>query len=430
MVNESIRPRVAVLRAVKREEQGAGVKHTESERRRVKTHNSKERQSGTMAIRARRSRIFGFILCAALSLFFVSHFSLLTFHFSTAGAARIKDISYINGVRTNQLIGYGLVIGLKGTGDKTNTIFTNQSLSNMLEKMGIRVDPNTTRVKNIAAVVVTADLPPFAKTGSRMDVVVSSIGDATSIEGGVLVLTPMRGVDGEVYGIAQGPIVVGGFLASGQGGSVSKNHPTVGRIANGITVERELSYDNYRLDTIMICLKNPDFTSTRRIVERINAMFEGAAKAKDGGTISVTTPEDLRSNPIRFLSIIENLDVRPDGQAKIVVDEKNGTVVIGENVMISTVAVAHGNLSVQIKEDQKVSQPMPFAPLSAQTVVTPDTKMRVEEEKGRFYLMEGGVTIRELVNALNAIGVSPRDMITILQTIKAAGALYAELEVI
>jgi flagellar P-ring protein precursor FlgI len=398
----------------------------------VKRENSEKMGPRKSLIRLRGNRQHGLrfctLLCASLLLVFTFYLLPLSFHPSLAHGARIKDVSYINGVRSNQLIGYGLVIGLKGSGDKTNTIFTNQSLSNMLEKMGIRVDPNATRVKNIAAVMLTADLPPFAKTGNRIDVVVSSIGDATSIEGGVLLLTPLRGVDGEIYGMAQGPIVVGGFLASGQGGSITKNHPTVGRIANGVTVERELNYDNYKLETIMISLRTPDFTSTRRIVERINSMFEGAARAQDGGTISVTTPEDLRSNPVRFLSIIENLDIKPDGQAKIVVDEKNGTVVIGENVMISTVAISHGNLSVQIKEDKKVSQPMPFS--MGQTVVTPDTKMRVEEDKAKFILMEGGVTIRELVNALNAIGVSPRDMITILQTIKAAGALYAELEVI
>lgn len=345
-----------------------------------------------------------------------------------AAAARIKDIGAIGGVRTNQLIGYGLVIGLKGTGDKVQTIFTTQSLANMLEKMGIRVDPTQTKIKNIAAVMVTADLPAFAKIGNRIDVVVSSIGDATSIEGGVLVLTPLKGADGDVYGVAQGPIVVGGFNASGPGASVTKNHPTVGRIANGLAVERELNYGDYRLESLTISLKSPDFTNTRRIVEKVNAEFEGAAVAKDGGTILVTTPQEFRNNPVMFVSIIENLQIKPDGQAKIVVDEKNGTVVIGENVTIATVALAHGNISVQIKEDARVSQPMPFS--AGRTVVTPNTKIKVEEEKAKFVVVEGGVTIRELVKALNAIGVTPRDMITILQTIKAAGALHAELEVI
>jgi len=345
-----------------------------------------------------------------------------------AHGARIKDIGNISGVRTNQLIGYGLVIGLKGTGDKVNTIFTTQSLANMLEKMGIRVDPNATKVKNVAAVMVTADLPAFAKVGNRFDAVVSSLGDATSIEGGVLVLTPLKGADGEVYGVAQGPIVVGGFLASGQGASVTKNHPTVGRIANGVAVEKELNYGDYRPESVVIALKTPDFTNTRRVVERINSVFEGAAHAKDGGTIAVNTPEEMKSDPVKFLSIVENLEIKPDNVAKIVVDEKNGTVVIGENVRIATVAIAHGNISVQIKEDARVSQPMPFS--GGQTVVTPNTKIKVEEDKTKLVVVEGGVTIRELTRALNAIGVSPRDMITILQTIKAAGALHAELEVI
>ena len=353
---------------------------------------------------------------------------LLSFAAAPAAAARIKDIGNISGVRSNQLIGYGLVIGLKGTGDKVNTIFTTQSLANMLEKMGIRVDPNSTKVKNVAAVMVMADLPAFAKVGNRFDAVVSSLGDATSIEGGVLVLTPLKGADGEVYGVAQGPIVVGGFLASGQGASVTKNHPTVGRIANGVAVEKELNYGDYRPESVTIALKSPDFTNTRRVVERINSVFEGAAHARDGGTVSVTTPEDLRSDPVKFLSIVENLEIKPDNVAKIVVDEKNGTVVIGENVRIATVAIAHGNISVQIKEDARVSQPMPFS--QGQTVVTPNTKIKVEEDKTKLIVVEGGVTIRELARALNAIGVSPRDMITILQTIKAAGALHAELEVI
>ena len=363
-----------------------------------------------------------FLLTAHCLLF------LLVLAAPPSDAARIKDIGYVSGVRSNQLIGYGLVIGLKGTGDKTNTIFTNQSLANMLEKMGIRVDPTVTKVKNVAAVVVTADLPPFAKVGNKFDAVVSSIGDATSIEGGVLVLVPLRGADGEVYGVVQGPIVVGGFLASGQGASVTKNHPTVGRIANGVIVEKELNYGDYRPETIIISLKTADFTNTRRVVERINGVFEGAAEAKDGGTITIATPDEFKANPVKFLSIVENLDIKPDGQAKIVVDEKNGTVVIGENVMIATVAIAQGNISVQIKEDARVSQPLPFS--QGQTVVTPNTKIKVEEQKARFIVMDGAVTIRELVKALNAIGVSPREMITILQTIKAAGALYADLEVI
>lgn len=349
----------------------------------------------------------------------------------TAGhsmGARLKDLAYINGVRSNQLVGYGLIVGLKGTGDKSNTIFTNQSLANMLEKMGIRVDPTKTKVNNIAAVTVTADLPPFGKVGGKVDAIVSSIGDAKSLEGGVLLLTPLRGADGEVYAMAQGPIVVGGYLASGTGAVMQKNHPTVGRVPNGVSIEREISYDDMKTDTITISLKVPDYTNARRLAERINQTFAGTAYAKDGGTIGVQTPSEFRANPVKFISIVENLDIKPDFMAKIVVDEKTGTVVIGENVLISTVAVSHGNITVQVKEEAKVSQPLPLG--RGETVVTPETKLRVEEEKGRFVVVEGGITIKELVSAINAAGVSTRDVITILQTIKAAGALHAELEVI
>ena len=343
-------------------------------------------------------------------------------------AARIKDLANINGVRTNQLVGYGLVVGLNGTGDKSNTIFTNQSLANMLEKMGIRIDPTKTKVNNIAAVTVTADLPPFGKVGNKIDAVVSSIGDAKSLGGGILLLTPLKGADGEVYAIAQGPIVVGGFLASGTGATVQKNHPTVGRIPNGVTVEREISYADMKTDSFIVSLKTPDYTTARRMVDRINQSFNGAAYAKDGGSVAVKTPDELKSNIVKFVSMIENLDVKPDNTAKIVVDEKTGTVVMGESVLISTVAVSHGNITVQVKEDTNVSQPMPFA--RGRTVATPDTQIKVEEDRGRWVVIPEGISIRELVNAMNATGVPTRDIITILQTIKAAGALYAELEVI
>lgn len=354
--------------------------------------------------------------------------AFLLFIVSLADASRIKEMGYINGARSNQLIGYGLVIGLSGTGDKANTIFTNQSLANMLETMGIRVDPKTTKVNNVAAVMVTCNLPPFSHIGSRLDVTVSSIGDAKSIEGGVLVATPLKGVDGNVYAMAQGPMIVGGFLASGQGASVQKNHPTVGRIVNGATIEREVLSEDYKGNDITIALKTPDFTNARRVADRINETFGGGAHAKDAGTISVRIPPDMRSNPVQFVSMVENLDIKTDMQARIVVDEKTGTVVIGENVRVSTVVISHGNISVQVKEDAKVSQPMPFG--QGRTVVTPDTQVNVREDRGKFYLLEAGISLRELVNALNATGISTRDVITILQTIKASGALHAELEVI
>jgi flagellar P-ring protein FlgI len=353
---------------------------------------------------------------------------ILTLFAQDSSAARIKELANISGVRSNQLIGYGLVVGLNGTGDKRTTIFTTQTLANMLDKMGVRIDATQTKVNNIAAVTVTADLPPFAKAGNKIDAVVSSIGDAKSLEGGVLLLTPLRGADGEVYAIAQGSMVVGGFSASGAAASVQKNHPTVGRVPNGVTIEKEIAYNQFKSDSIVISLKMPDFTNTERVVERINGAFRGSAVAENGGTITVAIPDEMRAEPVKFLSMLENLEVKPDSQAKIVVDEKTGTIVMGENVRIATVAIAHGNISIQVKEDQKVSQPLPFS--SGETVATPDTKIKVEEEKGHFILMEGGVTIKELINGLNAIGVSTRDVIVILQTIKAAGALHAELEVI
>jgi flagellar P-ring protein precursor FlgI len=345
-----------------------------------------------------------------------------------SNAARIKDLAYINGVRSNQLTGYGLVVGLNGTGDKSNTIFTNQSLANMLEKMGVRIDPKLTKVNNIAAVTVTADLPPFGKVGNKIDATVSSIGDAKSLGGGVLILTQLKGADGEVYAMAQGPLVVGGFLASGTGATVQKNHPTVGRVPNGVTIEREISYADMKVDSLLISLKTPDYTTARRMAERINQTFVGAAYAKDGGSVSVTTPDEQKPNPVKFVSMIENLDVKPDNAARIVVDEKTGTVVMGDNILISTVAVSHGNITVQVKEDANVSQPLPFA--KGRTVATPDTQIKVEEDRGRWVVIPEGTTIREMVNAMNATGVPTRDIITILQTIKAAGALYAELEVI
>jgi len=346
----------------------------------------------------------------------------------TCGAARIKDIANINGVRPNILIGYGLVVGLKGTGDKNSTIFTNQTLSNMLEKMGVIVDPTVTKVANVAGVMVTAEMPPFAKAGNRLDVVVSSLGDATTLEGGVLMMTPLKGGDGRTYAVAQGPLLVGGFAVGGQGASVQKNHPTVGRVPNGAIVEQEIPYDSFG-DALKISLKRPDFTNARRVVDRINGLYRGIASAEDGGTVIVQIPQQMKSDPVKFLSVIESLDINPDNYAKIVVDEKTGTIVIGEDVRIATVAISHGNVSVQIKEDKKVSQALPQA-RGGQTVVTPDTQMNVEEEKGHFYYLDKGASVKELVDALNAVGLTARDVITILRTIKAAGALQAELEVI
>jgi flagellar P-ring protein precursor FlgI len=369
-----------------------------------------------------------FKVVAQCSAVFAAALLMLAAPLDTCGAARIKDIANINGVRPNILIGYGLVVGLKGTGDKNSTIFTNQTLSNMLEKMGVIVDPTATKVANVAGVMVTAEMPPFAKAGNRLDVVVSSLGDATTLEGGVLMMTPLKGGDGRTYAAAQGPLLVGGFAVGGQGAAVQKNHPTVGRVPNGAIVEQEIPYESFG-DALKISLKSPDFTNARRVVDRINGLYRGIASAEDGGTVIVQIPQQMRSDPVKFLSVIESLDIKPDNYAKIVVDEKTGTIVIGEDVRISTVAISHGNVSVQIKEDKKVSQALPQA-RGGQTVVTPDTQMNVEEEKGHFYYLDKGASVKDLVDALNAVGLSARDVITILRTIKAAGALQAELEVI
>jgi flagellar P-ring protein FlgI len=344
-------------------------------------------------------------------------------------AARIKEIANVNGVRSNTLIGYGLVVGLNRTGDKSNTLFTTQSLSNMLEKMGVIVDPKATKVNNIAAVMVTAEIPPFAKAGNKIDATVSSLGDATSLEGGILLMTPLKGGNGQTYAVAQGSVLVGGFSAGGQAANVQKNHPTVGRVPNGVVLEQEIAYQSLKTENVTLSLKRPDFTNARRVTERINSIYEGAASARDAGTIQVAIPAKYRENTVGFISVLEALDIKPDNQAKIVVDEKTGTVVIGEDVRIATVAISHGNISVMVKENSNVSQAMPFAQ-GGSTVTTPDTEVNVREDKGHFLYMEEGPSIKELVNALNAIGVSTRDVITILQAIKAAGSLHAELEVI
>jgi len=351
--------------------------------------------------------------------------------FEPAQAARIKDLASIKGIRTNQLTGYGLVVGLDGTGDKSGTEFTIQSLVNMLERMGINVDKKDVRVKNVAAVVVTAKLPPFARIGSKMDVVVSSIGDATSLVGGTLLFTSLRGADEKVYALAQGPISVGGVGAGGaSGSSVTKNHLLAARIAGGATIEREVAFSLNGKKDLTLTLLNPDFTTALRVSETINAaMGEAVSKALDSGTLELNIPETYREDISRFLANVEGLEVDPDTVARIVVNEKTGTVVIGQNVRISTVAVSHGNLSITINETQNVSQPRPFTE-TGRTVVTPESDIEVRESDNQLMVVDGGATIGELVRALNAIGVTPRDLISIFQSIKAAGALQAELEII
>jgi flagellar P-ring protein precursor FlgI len=344
-------------------------------------------------------------------------------------AARIKDIVDIKGARQNQLVGYGLVVGLFGTGDGKNSVFTSQSLAALLNKMGVTVNPEQLKGNNVAAVMVTADLPPFARVGSQIDVLVSSIGGAESLQGGTLLLTPLRAANGQVYAVAQGPVSTGGFVVKGASAGVAKNFPTVGRVAGGALVERELSVAFNEKHRLCLALRAPDFTTASRVAAAINAtVFDRAASTPDGGTVDVIVPQKYLGNVVAFVSMIENLEVTPDVESKVVINERTGTVIMGETVRISTVAIAHGNLSIQISESANVSQPLPFS--DGRTVATPQTDVAVQEGRSPIYLMNHGVSIGDVVRALNALGVSPRDLIAIFQALKAAGALQAKLEII
>jgi flagellar P-ring protein precursor FlgI len=340
----------------------------------------------------------------------------------------MKDISSVKGIRGNQIIGYGLVVGLNGTGDKQGTEFTVRSLTSLLAKMGIGVDADDVKVKNVAAVMVTASLPPFARIGSRLDVVVSSLGDATSLEGGTLIVTPLFGTDSEIYAIAQGPLSVGGFAVGGGGGSsIQKNHPTVGRIANGASVERELGTLIDGKPEFEMSLGTPDFTTAQRATAAINRHFQvPVAEALDSGTLRVRVPDSHVGEVVRFMAEVEAVELEPDVVARVVLNERTGTVVMGANVRISTVAVAHGSLSVTIGVVREASQPSPFG--EGETVVVENQFPVAVEESANLSLVEGPVTIAELIQGLNAMGVTPRDLIAILQAIKASGALAAELE--
>ncbi len=346
----------------------------------------------------------------------------------SADAARLKEIASVKGVRENPLIGYGLVVGLAGTGDKSGTEFTTQSLTSMLSKMGITLDPNQIKVKNVAAVMVTGRLPAFGRTGNRFDVTVASLGDSTSLEGGTLIMTPLLGSDGEIYAIAQGAISVGGFSSGGGGGGVQKNHPTVGRVASGATVEKELDYEIDALGAFEVNLFRPDFTTSVRAARAINSHFGAQlADAVNSGSINVRIPSNYQNRVVYFLSEVERLEIEPDRVAKVILNERTGTVVMGAGVRLSTVAIAHGSLTVTISTDKEASQPNALSS-GGETRVVENTEVEVFEEEARLNIVEGTVTIGDLVRGLNAMGVSPRDLIAIMQAIKAAGALTAELE--
>ena len=349
-----------------------------------------------------------------------------------ADAVRIKDIADIKGVRGNQLVGYGLVVGLEGTGDSDDSLFTIQSLASLLEKMGVTVQTDDIEdVENVAAVMVTTDLPAFATLGSRIDVLVSSIGDAENLQGGTLLFTPLKAADGSVYAVAQGPVSTGGFAVSGNSGDqVQKNFPTVGRVVGGALVEKEIHSNFNQKNSLTLALHKSDFTTATRVAQAINrAFYSQLAQTENGGSIQVRIPENYLGKTVQFITMIESLGVTPDMVSKIVVNERTGTVIMGENVRISTIAIAHGNLSIQIDESQDVSQPLPFS-RGGETIVTPESDILVKEGKNPLFLVESGVSIGEVVKALNALGVTPRDLIAIFQALKAAGALQAELEVI
>lgn len=343
-------------------------------------------------------------------------------------AARLKDISSIQGARHNQLLGYGLVVGLDGTGDSRQTVFTTQALSAMLNRFGALVSPQAIRVQNVAAVAVTVDLPPFRKPGDRVDVLVSSIGDARSLQGGLLLQTPLTGADGEVYVVAQGPISTGGFAAAGAGASVTKNHPTVGLIPDGALVERAVPTTIAPDDRLTINLNSPDFATASHLAAMVNADLGAAvAQVVDAASITVAVPPQYRGQAPELIARLGSLPILTDTVAKVVVNERTGTVVVGSTVSILPVAVAHAGLTVEIQTDVAVSQPKPFS--QGQTVAVPQSTINVNEPQTSLKEVSGS-TIQDLVRSLNAIKASPRDIIAILQAIKRSGALQAELEVI
>ena len=351
---------------------------------------------------------------------------------NAAATTRIKDIADVEGVRDNMLIGYGLVVGLNGTGDSLgNSPFTQQSLTAMLERLGVNVRGENLNTGNIAAVMVTSVLPPFKNQGSKIDVNVSTMGDSSSLQGGTLLVTPLMGADGNVYAVAQGALITSSISAEGDAGSVTQNTPTAARIPNGAIVEKEIDFDLARMEHIRLSLRNPDFTTARRMAQRINSHFgSGTAVAENPASIKISkVGEYANQSIVELLTDLEQLEIKPDQPARIVIDERSGVIVIGKDVKISTVAVAQGDLTVRIEEEAEVSQPSPFAEVG-ETVTVPRTNIAINETgQGEMAVIEGGITLQDLVSSLNALGISPRDVITILQAIKAAGALQAEIEV-
>jgi flagellar P-ring protein FlgI len=357
---------------------------------------------------------------------------LLLVSVSPLHASRVKDLARLKGVRNNQLIGYGLVTGLNGTGDDMKkSLFTLQAVYNMMIRNGVTINPDdikNIKVKNVAAVMVTSQLPPFAKPGSTIDIQVSSIGDASSLAGGTLLMTPLRGADEQVYAVAQGPLTIGAFSFGGKAAKAQKNHPTVGNIAGGAIVENSVPVNLGSDGTLTYQLSDADFTTATNMAEAINTVYgQKTAFPNDSGTVTVTIPAALKQNTVEFISAIESLDVEADATARVVVNERTGTIVMGKDVKLSTVAVSHGNLNLVIKEEADVIQPNPLA--EGQTVVTPKTNVAVVEDEGELMVlnMKKGVSIGEIASALNAIGATPRDLIAIFEAIKASGSMHGEL---
>src|SRR5579859_3582326 len=360
--------------------------------------------------------------CAALAVLALSAVS-------AEATSRIKDLANIEGVRQNQLIGYGLVVGLNGTGDTiNNSPFTRQSLTAMLERLGVNIRGQTLRTGNVAAVMVTSNLPAFSTQGTHIDVTVSALGDAKSLQGGTLLVTPLLGADGNVYAVAQGSLAIGGFAVEGEAAKIVRGVPTVGRIANGAIIEREIDFALNTLGRLRLALRNPDFTTAKRIAIAVNDyMGAPVAEPLDPSTVQLTLPKKFLENVVAMLTDIEQLQVEPDEAAKIVIDERSGVIVIGRDVRVSTVAVAQGNLTVSISEAPQVSQPAPFS--RGRTKVVPRTQVGVQEEGRKLALVREGVSLQQIVDGLNALGIGPRDLIAILQAIKAAGAIQADIEV-
>lgn len=340
-------------------------------------------------------------------------------------SVRIKDLADVEGVRSNQLVGLGIVTGLQGTGDKG--AMATQMIRNLMSQFGVTVDDRAVKSKNVAVVSLTADLPAFARPGQRIDVTVSTMGDAKSLQGGSLIQTPLKAADGAVYAVAQGAVVVGGFTAGGQGATATKNIVTVGRVPGGAIVERDVESDFTMGRQVNLLLRNPDFTTSDRMARAVNSAFGAVATAVDGGRISVNIPPSYAHSPAAFIARLEGISVRPDSLARVAVNERTGTVVMGGDVKISAVAVAHGGLTVQVAESPMVSQPQPFG--GGQTAIVPRTDVGVQESQAQLIALDATSTVKQLVDALNSVGASPRDIIAILQAVKEAGALHGELVV-